>query len=145
MSTLDELLERRRAGEAVPVCHSLTKYKKTETLTLEWRSGKRHLLQWSRFTELIFEGGTLSLIFADREVILRGVNLAQLWIPIKNTELQRVWEFPTGSEPPQDPNATVVFEIEVRRGDSWPGAVDDISLSKGTCGVIPPRIRPRVF
>lgn len=144
MSRLDELLEKQSDPETLPLCYRLCSHGTAETLTLEWRSGKRHLLQWSRFSELILDGGVLSLFFGDREVIFRGVNLTHLWVPVKEAKLRRVWELPQGKEPPQNPNTTAVLEIEVRRGDFWPSFVEDACPSTGLRKNISPRLHPKV-
>lgn len=124
-------------------CHTISHSGVAPILSLEWRSGKTHLLPWGRFSEAVFVEGVLSVFFGDKEIAFHGLNLKGLLPRIAAGNLEKVWELPSDYEPPADSNVVFVFEIEIRRIDSWSDG-PALTLNASTpCETISPRMRPK--
>lgn len=86
-------------------------------LALEWRTGKRRILSWSRFNEAALEDGELVLSFVGREVVIHGLNLGELADAIEESRLSKIWEQRAEYRPPLDAACACVSAIEIRCTD----------------------------
>lgn len=87
-------------------------------LALEWRTGKRRILSWSRFNEAWLEDGELVLSFVGREVVIHGLNLGELADAIEESRLAKIWEHCADYRPPPEAESAYVSAIEIREPDN---------------------------
>lgn len=113
----NEAMARRRSKEkGHESCYLSDAH--ARVLALEWRTGKRRILSWSRFNEASLEDGELVLFFVGREVVIHGLNLGELADAIEENRLSKIWEQRADYRPPVDVELACVSEIELR--DSEP-------------------------
>jgi hypothetical protein len=121
----NEAMARRRSKEkGHESCYLSDAH--ARVLALEWRTGKRRILSWSRFNEAALEDGELVLSFIERDVVIHGLNLGELVDAIEESRLAKIWEHHAGYRPPSATECVTVSEIEIRDsnfevGDELPG------------------------
>lgn len=100
-----------------------------EMLSVTWRNGVRYGFPWARFTECALEeNGDLVLSFGEREIVLHGLNLGELWDHLNDRDLAKVWELPADYVPPPtlSKHRVCICKIELRESESQHGASRDI-------------------
>ncbi len=115
--TLREQREKEWAAEGYIPTHEIGSRGFVEMLTVEWRKIIRRGFAWARFTECALEeNGNLVLSFGEREVVLHGLNLCELWDNINARDLLKVWELPADYVPPPTlrKHRVCIFKIELR-------------------------------
>ena len=113
----NEVMARRRTKrEGCEPCHLSDV--SARVLALEWRTGKRRILSWSRFNEATLEDGELTLSFVGREVVIHGLNLGELADAIEESRLAKIWEQRADYRPPVDAGCACVSTIEIRDSGS---------------------------
>jgi hypothetical protein len=115
--TFREELEKEWAAEGYIRCHETGSRGFVEMLTVERRNGTRRGFAWARFAECgLEENGNLVLAFGEREVVLHGLNLVELWDHINERDLLKVRELPADYVPPPtlSPRRVCIFKIELR-------------------------------
>jgi hypothetical protein len=109
----NEAMARRRTKEnGCEPCYLSNEH--ARVLALEWRTGKRRILSWSRFNEAALEDGDLLLSFVGREVVIHGLNLGELADAIEESRLAKIWEQRAEYRPPVDAGCACVSTIEIR-------------------------------
>ncbi|HWA85140.1 MAG TPA: hypothetical protein VG710_02860 [Opitutus sp.] len=117
--SLRELREKEWAAEGYTPSHEIGGGF-TEMLSVTWRNGVRCGFPWARFTECTLEeNGDLVLSFGEREIVLHGLNLAELWDHLNNHDLAKVWELPADYVPPPtlSKHRVCICKIELRESD----------------------------
>jgi hypothetical protein len=115
--TFREEIEKEWAAEGYIPSHETGSRGYVEILTVEWRNGTRHGFPWVRFTECALEeNGNLVLSFGEREIVLHGLNLRELWDHLDVRDLLKVRELPADYVPPPtlSPHRVCIFKIELR-------------------------------
>lgn len=113
----NEAMARRRSKEkGHESCYLCDAH--ARVLALEWRTGKRRMLSWSRFNEAWLEDGELILSFVGREVVIHGLNLGELADAIEESRLAKIWEQPADYRPPPAVEGACVTAIEIRNSDT---------------------------
>lgn len=116
MNYNESSVRHRKAADGSETCHLSDK--NARVLALEWRTGKRRILSWSRFSEATLEDGELLLSFIGREVTIHGLNLAELADAIEESRLAKIWENRADYRPPMNTKYVSVSAIEIRDSDS---------------------------
>jgi hypothetical protein len=115
--TFREEREKEWAAEGFIPSHEIGSRGFVEMLTVERRNGTRRGFSWARFAECgLEENGDLVLFFGEREVVLHGLNLRELWDHINERDLLKVWELPADYVPPAtlSKRRVCIFKIELR-------------------------------